>query len=79
VEAGRDTDALEWLLALETRADEPEDRHILRRPLDARLAVWGEAQVFDVTLDATWGYSRHIGSTPLLGTFRQVVYNRNQQ
>src|SRR5262249_8370807 len=58
--------------ALETRADQPEDRHVLRRPLDARLAVWGQAQVFDVTLDAGWGYSRHIASTPLSGTSRRT-------
>ena len=36
--------------------------------LDARLAAWGQAQVFDVTLDAGWRYSRHVLRTPLSGT-----------
>ena len=48
VEAGRDPDPLEGLLALEPLADQAEDGHLALGPFDAPNALGGEAEVGDV-------------------------------
>ena len=48
VQAGRDAQALERLLAVEAGADGAQDRHVALGPLDARAALAGQIQVAHV-------------------------------